>query len=165
MLSETLVVSFSRSNTRFTSPQICHMLPLDYFKHTSNSGTIQASNSFDFHEWSYITWGMTRCTKQVLSNGWMTCDSTLPCFARRRGMSYMGCINTYLRSQVCSIHSLAYKTFFSSSGLVEISASWSSVPTLSMQMFPFCWWSLMKWWWTSMCFFLNVELDCWWASR
>ena len=27
------------------------MLPLDHFKHTSNSGTIQASNSFDFHEW------------------------------------------------------------------------------------------------------------------
>ena len=42
--------SFSRSNTRFTSPQTCHMLPLDHFKHTSNSGTIQASNLFDFHE-------------------------------------------------------------------------------------------------------------------
>ena len=55
--------------------------------------------------------GMTRCTKQVLSNWWMTCQSTLPCFARRRGMSYnRGCINTYLRNQVCSIHSLACKT-------------------------------------------------------
>jgi hypothetical protein len=43
-------ISLSRSNTRFTSPQTCHMLPLDHFKHTSNSGTIQASNSFDFHE-------------------------------------------------------------------------------------------------------------------
>ena len=42
--------SFSRLNIRFTSPQICHMLPLDHFKHTSNSGTIQASNSFGFHE-------------------------------------------------------------------------------------------------------------------
>jgi hypothetical protein len=41
---------FSRSNTRFTSPQTCHMLPLDHIKHGSNSGTIQASNSFDFHE-------------------------------------------------------------------------------------------------------------------
>ena len=46
--------SFSRSNTRFTSPQTCHMLPLDHFKHTSNSCTIQASNSFDFHEWAYL---------------------------------------------------------------------------------------------------------------
>ena len=42
--------SFARLNTRFTSPQTCHMLPLDHFKHTSNSGTIQALNSFDFHE-------------------------------------------------------------------------------------------------------------------
>ena len=41
--------SFSRSNTRFTSSQTCHMLPLDQFKHRSNSGTIQASNSFYFH--------------------------------------------------------------------------------------------------------------------
>ena len=55
--------------------------------------------------------GMTRCTKQVLSKGWMTCQSVLPCFPWRRGMSYIwGCINTYLRSQVCSIHSLACKT-------------------------------------------------------
>jgi hypothetical protein len=34
--------SFSRSNTRFTSPQTCYMLPLDQVKHRSNSGTIQA---------------------------------------------------------------------------------------------------------------------------
>ena len=33
---------------------------------------------------------MTRCTKQVLRKGWMTCQSILPCFAWRRGMSYMG---------------------------------------------------------------------------
>ena len=30
--------SFSRLNTRFTSPQTCHMLPLDQVKHRSNSG-------------------------------------------------------------------------------------------------------------------------------
>ena len=35
--------------------------------------------------------------------------------------------------------------------------SWSLVPTLSIQMSPFCWWSLMKWWQTSMCF----VLECW----
>jgi hypothetical protein len=30
--------SFSRSNTRFTSPQTSYMLPLDHIKHRSNSG-------------------------------------------------------------------------------------------------------------------------------
>jgi hypothetical protein len=55
--------SLSRFNTRFTSPQTCHMPPLDHFKHRSNSGTIQASKSFDFHEWAWFIWGMTRCTK------------------------------------------------------------------------------------------------------
>ena len=49
---------------------------------------------------------------------------------------------------------LSLQNLFSSNGLVNISTSWSSVPTLSMQMPPFCWWSLMKWWWTSMCFVL-----------
>ena len=41
---------FSISNTKFASPQTCHMLPQDHFKHTNNSGTIQTSKSFDFHE-------------------------------------------------------------------------------------------------------------------
>ena len=87
------------------------MLPLDHFKHTSNSGTIQASNSFHCYEWASHMIGMTKCTKQVLSKRWMACQPTLPCFARRRGMSYNGgCINTYWRSQVCLIHSLACKT-------------------------------------------------------
>ena len=52
---------------------------------------------------------------------------------------------------------LSLQNLFSSNGLVNISASWSSVPTLSMQMSPFCWWSLMKWWRTLMCF----VLACW----
>jgi hypothetical protein len=52
---------------------------------------------------------------------------------------------------------LSLQNLFSSNGLVNISVSWSSVPTLSMQMFSFCWWSLMKWWRTSMCF----VLACW----
>jgi hypothetical protein len=42
--------NFLRSNTRLISPQTCHMLPLDQVKHRSYSGTIQALNSFDFHE-------------------------------------------------------------------------------------------------------------------
>ena len=52
---------------------------------------------------------------------------------------------------------LSLQNLFSSNGLVNTLASWSSVPTLSMQMSPFCWWSLMKWWRTSMCF----VLACW----
>jgi hypothetical protein len=68
--------SLSRSNTRFTSPQTCYMLPLDQVKHRSNSGTIQASNLFDFHEWAHRIWGMTRYTKHVLSKGCMPCQST-----------------------------------------------------------------------------------------
>ena len=42
--------SFSISNTRFRSPQTCHILPLNQVKHRGNRGTIQASTSFDFHE-------------------------------------------------------------------------------------------------------------------
>ena len=52
---------------------------------------------------------------------------------------------------------LSLQNLFSSSGLVKISASWSSVPTFSMQISPFCWWSLMKWWQASICF----VLWCW----
>ena len=52
---------------------------------------------------------------------------------------------------------LSLQNLFSSNGLVKISASWSSMPTLSIQMSHFCWWSLMKWWQTSMCF----VLECW----
>ena len=52
---------------------------------------------------------------------------------------------------------LSLQNLFSSNGLVNISASWSLVPTLSMQMSPFYWWSLMKWWRTSICF----VLECW----
>jgi hypothetical protein len=104
--------SFFKSNTRFTSPQTCHMLPLDQVKHRNNSGTIKASNSFDFYEWAYKTWGMTRCTNQVLSKGCMHVNQLLPWIARRRGMSYKwGSINTYLRNPICSTHSLTCKTF------------------------------------------------------
>jgi hypothetical protein len=80
--------SFFRSNTRFTSPQSCHMLLLDQVKHRSINGTIQALNSFNFHKWAHKTWGMTRCTKHVLSKGCMYTNQFLPWIARMRGMSY-----------------------------------------------------------------------------
>ena len=102
-------------------------------------------------------WGRTRCTKQVLSNGWMTCQSTLPCFARRRGMSYMG-VHQHIFEKSSMFNSfLSLQNLFSSSGLVNISASWSSVPTISIEMSPFYWWSLMKWWRILTCF----VLACW----
>jgi hypothetical protein len=41
---------------------------------------------------------------------------------------------------------------FSSKGLVKISASWFSVLTWNTSISPFCWWSLKKWCWMSMCF-------------
>ena len=137
------------------------MLPLDHFKHRSNSGTIQASNSFDFYEWAYKTWGMTRCIKQVLSKGWMTYQPILPCFDRRRGMSYNGVHQHIFEKSNIFNSFLSLQNLFSSSGLAKISASWSSVSTLSMQMSPFCWWSLMKWWRTLSVLFLNVEPGCW----
>jgi hypothetical protein len=52
---------------------------------------------------------------------------------------------------------LSLQNLFSSSGLVNISASWSSLSTLSINMSPFYWWSLLKWWQISMCF----VLACW----
>ena len=56
-------------------------------------------------------WNMSRCTNHVLSKDVCHANQLLPWIARRRGMSYnWGCINTYWRSQVCSIHSLACKT-------------------------------------------------------
>ena len=96
----------------------------------------------------------------------MTCQSILPCFARRRGMSYnWGCINTYLRNQVCSIHSLDCKT-----------SSHQVVWWIYRQVENRCLYSQCKCplfigdlLWRDgghLCaLFLSVEPDCWWASR
>ena len=146
---------FSRSNTRIASPQTCHMLPLDQIKHRSNSGTIQASNLFDFHEWAYKTWGMTRCTKQVLSKECMHANQLLPWIARRRGMPYKWRVHQHIFEKSNMFNSfLSLQNLFSSNGLVNMLASWSSVPTLSIEMSPLDWWSLIKWWWMSMFFIL-----------
>ena len=45
----------------------------------------------------------------------------------------------------------------SSSGLVKISANWSSVLTPSSEISFFVTWSLRKWWWISMC----LVRECW----
>ena len=138
------------------------MPSLDQIKHRSNSDTIQASNSFDFHEWAYKTWEMTRCTKQVLRKGCMPCQSIfiLDC-SKERHVILVG-VHQHIFEKSNMFNSfLSLQNLFSSNGLVNISASWSSVPTLSMQMSPFCWWSLMKWWGHQCALFLHVELDCW----
>ena len=56
-------------------------------------------------------------------------------------------VHQHIFEKSCMFNSfLSLQNLFSSSGLVNILASWSSVPILSMQMSPFCWWSLMKCW-------------------
>ena len=103
-------------------------------------------------------WKMSRCTKHVLSKDVCHANQLLPWIARRRGMSYkLGVLQQIFEKSNMFNSFLSLQNLFSSSGLVNMSASWSSVPTLSMQMSPFCWWSLMKWWRTSMCF----VLACW----
>jgi hypothetical protein len=100
---------------------------------------------------------MTRCTKHVLSNRWMTCQPTLPCFLKGEACHIMGVhLHIFEKSSMFNLF-LSLQNLFSSSGLVKISASWSSVLTLLMQMLSFYWWSLMKLWQTSMCF----VLACW----
>ena len=75
--------------------------------------------------------------------------------ARRRGISYKWGVHQHIFKKSNMFNSfLSLQNLFSSNVLVNISASWSLVPTLSMQMSPFYWWFLMKWWQTSMCFVL-----------
>ena len=103
-------------------------------------------------------WKMSRCTKHVLSKNVYHANQLLPWIARRRAMSYKLGVHQHILEKSSIFNSfLSLQNLFSSSGLVKISASWSSVPTLSMQMSPFYWWSLIKWWRTSICFIL----ECW----
>ena len=100
-------------------------------------------------------WNMSRCTKHVLSKYVCHANQLLPWIARRRGMSYKWGVHQHIFEKSNMFNSfLSLQNLFSSNGLVNISASWSSVPTLSMQISPFYWWSLMKWLRTSMCFVL-----------
>ena len=127
--------SFSRSNTRFTSPQTCHILPLDQVKHRSNSGTIQALNLFDFHEWAYKIWGMTRCTTHVLRKECMHANQLLPWLLKREACHISGGVHQHIFEKFNMFNSfLSLQNLFLSNGLVNISISWCSVPTLSMQM-------------------------------
>ena len=84
-------------------------------------------------------------------------NQLLPCYVGGEACHISGVLQLMLEKSRIFNSFLSLQNLFSSSGLVNISASWSSVPTLSIQMSPFCWWSLMKWWRTSICF----VLECW----
>ena len=143
------------------------MLPLDQIKHRSNSGTIQASNSYDFHEWAYLMWTMTRCTKQVLSKGCLHANQLLPWIARRRVMWYKwrGCINTYLRNPICSTHSLACKTFSHLMAWWRYRQVYHRCPHSQCKCLLFIGDLLWNDGGHLYTLFLNVEPSCWWASR
>ena len=88
------------------------MLPLDQNKHRSNSDTIQASKWFDFHEWAYLMWEMTRCTKHVLSKDVCHVNNLLSWIAQRRGMSYEWGVHQHIFEKSNMFNSsLACKTF------------------------------------------------------
>ena len=133
------------------------MLSLDQIKHRSNSGTIQASNHLIFinepktcEEW------LDALNKSLAMDEWHVNQLYL---ALLKGEAcHIMRVHQHIFEKSSMFNSLlSLQNLFLSRGLVKISASWSSVPTLSMQMSPFCWWSLMKWWRTSICF----VLECW----
>ena len=68
-----------------------------------------------------------------------------------------GCINTYLRNPICSTHSLACKTSSHPIAWWIYRQVDLRCPHSHFKCPLFCWWSIMKWWRTSMCFVLT----CW----
>ena len=67
---------------------------------------------------------MTRCTKQVLSKGYMHDNQLLPWIARRRGMSYKWGVHQHILEKSSMFNSfLSLQNLFSSSGLVSMLAS------------------------------------------
>ena len=96
--------------------------------------------------------------QQVLNNyEWHVIQWYLCFWSKERHVIYVGCSQLILEKSRMFNSFLSLQNLLSSSGFVKISASWSSVPTLSMDMSPFCWWSLIKWCLTSMC----LVLECW----
>jgi len=75
-----IINSYSRFNTRLTSSQTCHMLPL----HQSNIEAIVVSyihqNLLIFMNEPICHANMSTCSNHVLSKVWMLCQPTLPCF-------------------------------------------------------------------------------------
>ena len=107
---------------------------------------------------------MTRCTKHVLSKDVCHANQLLPWIARRRGMPYKWGVHQHIFEKSNMFNSfLSLQNLFSSSGLMNMSASWSSVPTLSMKMSPFVDDLLWNNDGHQCALFLHVEPGCWWA--
>ncbi len=86
--------------------------------------------------------------RQHISVAWNVMSCWIPVSADTVHLSlYWGSSNN---PRLC----LKVMNLFSWRGFVKMSASWSSVPTLSNSMWPLSTWSLMKWCLTSMCFVL-----------
>ena len=84
------------------------------------------------------------------------CQSTFTLFSSKERHVICVGVHQFILEKSSMFNSFfSLQNLFSSSGLVNMSASWSSVPILSIQISPFCWWSFMKWLQTSMCFVLE----------
>ena len=142
------------------------MLPLDHFKHTSNSGTIQASNSFVFmnepitcEEW------LDALSKSLAKYVCMPINFYLGLLEGEACHISGRCINTYLRSQVCSIHSLACKTSSYQVAWLKYHQVNHRCPHSQCK----CPLFIDDLLWNDgghlYALFLNVEPGCWWASQ
>ncbi len=90
--------------------------------------------------------------RQHISVAWSVMSCWIPVSADIVHLSlYWGSSNN---PRLC----LKVMNLFSWRGFVKMSASWSSVPTLSNSMWPLSTWSLMKWCLTSMCFVLECRI-------
>ena len=112
-------------------------------------------------------WNMSRCTNHVLSKDVCHSNQLLPWIARRRGMSYKlgGCINTYRRSQVCSIHSLACKISFHQVAWWRYRQVDLRCPHSQCKCLLFVGDLLWNDGEHLYALFFNVESGCWWALR
>ena len=94
---------------------------------------------------------MTTYSRQVLISMRCICHTTLLCKVEGEASYTLGVHQIMLEKSRMFNSFLSLRNLLSSIGLVNISASWSSVPTLSMQISLFYWWSLMKLCLMSMC--------------
>ena len=103
--------SFSRSNTRFKSPQTGHMLPLDHVKHRSNSGTNKHKIHLIFmnEPIKHEKW-LDALNKSLTKDVCMPINFYLGLPEGKARHISGGCINIYLRNPICSTHFLACKT-------------------------------------------------------
>ena len=105
---------------------------------------------------------MSRCTNHVLIKNVCHANQLLPWIARRRGMSYKWGVHQHIFEKSNMFNSfLSLQNLFSSNSLVNISASWSLVSTLSMQCPLFVGDLLWNGGGHQCALFLHVAPDCW----